>query len=231
MKNFLNNNKIILTNLLLIALIVISYFLKGPKYEQLKIYLKAMGCLGLTCSIINWFALEIILDKISFLYNIDKIRDFMQPIRIFLINDIFGSKDFGELKNKYETILTDEDKKRIEESFSSLNINNIIKAFNSSDAIKSNIKQNILTKIFEIEDAIKIKLSNGLSEEDMAKSPQQLFKEDILPIIENKLEMSVLTRTQSTIYQTVKNYLAWLVLWGAYCGAAFGLVFRFIGCL
>ena len=230
-KKFLNENKILLTNLLLIILLIISYLLKDPKYAKLKVYLKAMSCLGLICSIINWLALEILLDKLSFLYTVDKIRNYMQPIKSFLINDIFGSKDFNELKNDCEKILTEDDKQKIESNISNLTINNIIKAFNNSKKMKTIIKENMLDKIYEIEDAIKAKLINGLSDEDRNKSGEQIFKEDILPIIENKLELSVLTHTQSTIYNTIKNYFGWLVLWGAYCGAIFGLVFKFIGCL
>ncbi len=229
-KKFLSNNKILLTNLFLIFLIVLSYFLRDPRYLKLKMYLKAAGSLGLTCSVINWFALEILLEKISFLYTVDKIRDYMEPMKKFLIKDVFGAKNFDDLKVKYKKILTEEDKGKIEKNVDELGLNNIVRAFNNEE-VRKNIKKNMLDKIFEIEDAIKIKLVDGLTGEEKAKSGQQFFKEEILPIIENKLEMSVLSNVQSSIYETIKNYFEWLVLWGAYCGAAFGLVFRFMGCL
>ena len=229
-KEFLSNNKILFTNLFLIFLIVLSYFLMNPKYSNIKMYLKASGCLGLTCSIINWFALEILLEKMSFLYTIDKIRGYVEPMKNFLIKDIFGAKNFDDLKVKYEKILTDEDENKIRENVDGLNLNNIIRAFNNSK-VKNKVKQNILNKIFEIEDAIKIKLIDGLDDEEKIKNGQQFFKEEILPIIENKLEMSVLSSVQSSVYETIKNYFEWLVLWGAYCGAVFGIVFRFLGCL
>ena len=148
----------------------------------------------------------------------------------FLIKDIFGAKNFDDLKVKYEKILTDEDEDKIRENVDGLNLNNIIRAFNNSK-VKNKVKQNILNKIFEIEDAIKIKLIDGLDDEEKIKNGQQFFKEEILPIIENKLEMSVLSSVQSSVYETIKNYFEWLVLWGAYCGAVFGIVFRFLGCL
>ena len=229
-KKFLNNNKVLLTNLFLIFLIVSSYFLVDPKYAKLKIYLKAMGCLGLTCSVINWLALQIILEKLSFLFTIDKIRNYFEPIKDFMIKDIFGAKNYDELKEKYIEILSEEDKNKIEKNINSLGLNSVIKAFNSQKA-KENIKRNILNKIFEIGDAVKIKLIDGLGSEEKAKTGKQFFKEEILPIIENKLEMSVITTAQSSIYETVKSYFEWLVLWGAYCGALFGLFFRFVGCL
>ena len=230
-KRFFNENKILLTNLVLISFIVISFFIKNPDYIELRKYLKSMGCLGLTCSIINWFALEIMLDKISFLYTIDKVRDYLTPFKNFLINDIFANKNFDDLKNDCKNVLTDEDKEKIENNIYDLTINNIVRAFNDKEKLKCLIKENILDKIFEIETVVKAKLQNGLSEEDKNKSGEEIFKEDILPIIENKLEMSILVKAQSALYQTVKDYFEWLVLWGAYCGAIFGLVFRFIGCL
>lgn len=229
-KKFLSKNKILLTNLLLISLIIISYFLKDPKYMKLKMYLKASGSLGLICSVINWFALQIILEKISFLYTIDKIREYMEPIKNFLIKDVFGAKNFDDLKEKYEDILTEDDKHKIETNINNLGLNNIIKAFNNKE-VKQSIKKNMLEKIFEIEKAIKIKMIDGLTGEEKIKSGKQFFKEEILPIIENKLEFSVISQVQNTIYDAVKNYFDWLVLWGAYCGLLFGLFLKFIAYL
>jgi len=229
-KKVLNDNKVLITNLLLVFLIVLSYFLRDSKYLKLRAYLKAAGCMGLACSIINWLALEILLEKISFLYTIDRIREYIEPMKNFLIKDVFGAKNFDDLKVKYKKILTDEDKDKIGKNVDGLRINSVIRAFNSKK-VRNVIKQNILNKVFEIEDAIKIKLVDGLTGDEQTKTGKQFFKEEILPIIENKLEMTVLSNVQSSIYETIKNYFEWLVLWGAYCGILFGLLFRFFGCL
>ena len=63
------------------------------------------------------------------------------------------------------------------------------------------------------------------------KSSRQFFNQEILPIIENKIEFCILVNMQANIYNAIKNYFSWLVLWGAYCGAIFGLIFKFTGCL
>ena len=51
---------------------VLSFIFKNYGYVKLSYYLKASGCLGLSCSIINWIALQILLDKLYFLYTVEK---------------------------------------------------------------------------------------------------------------------------------------------------------------
>lgn len=230
MGNFFENNKITLTNFILVLIMVSSFVLKGYNYNNLSYYFKAMGCLGITCSIINWLALQILLDKLCFLYTIDEIKKYFAPTRDLLINDVFGSKNFDVLKKECSQIITLEDKRNIENSIANLAFNNVLISF-QTNKIKNIIREGVLVKIYEIENTIKMKLNNGLNEEERQKSGSVFFKEEILPIIENKLEMSVLAHVQLLIYNSIKNYFEWLVLWGAFCGMIFGLAFRFVGCL
>ncbi|HSQ98194.1 MAG TPA: hypothetical protein VLL98_05795 [Rickettsiales bacterium] len=230
MENFFENNKVAITNFFLILIIISSFVLKNYGYVTTAYYVKAMGCLGLTCSIINWLALQILLDKLCFLYTIDEIKKYFAPTKNLLINEIFGKKNFDILKKEYKAIITQEDKKNIENSINNLALNTILVSF-QNDKVKNMIKESVLIKIYEIENAIKMKINNGLNEEEKQKSGIVFFKDEILPIIENKLEISVIAHIQLLIYNSIKNYFEWLVLWGAFSGMIFGLVFRFVGCL
>ncbi len=229
-KKFLDDNKIIFTNCFLILLVLSSFIIKKYGYTQTSSYLKAAGCFGLTCSVINWLALQILLDKLYFLYTTDEIRNYFLPTKTFLVRDIFGRKDFEILKQDCACIITDDDKRDIESNINHLAFNNVLRAF-QSEKVKEIIKDSILNKIYEIEGAIKMKLENGFNEEEKKKSGNIFFEEEILPIIDGKLEMSVLAHIQLLTYEAIKEYFEWLVLWGAFCGVAFGLLFRILGCL
>ena len=229
-RKFLNNNKIILTNMLMFSLLVGSYFLRGQECYKIRIIMKAMGCMGLICSLVNWLALQILLEKLSFLYTMDKIRNNMEPLRIFLIKDIFSKKNYDRLRKKYEPILLEEDKIKIEENIDNLGLNNIIKAFNNPKT-RYMIRKSLINNIFDIQASIKNKILYGLRDNERDKSSRQFFNQEILPIIENKIEFCILVNMQANIYNAIKNYFSWLVLWGAYCGAIFGLIFKFTGCL
>ena len=229
-RKFLNNNKIILTNMLMFSLLVGSYFLRGQECYKIQIIMKAMGCMGLICSLVNWLALQILLEKLSFLYTMDKIRNNMEPLRIFLIKDIFSKKNYDRLRKKYEPILLEEDKIKIEENIDNLGLNNIIKAFNNPKT-RYMIRKSLINNIFDIQACIKNKILYGLRDNERDKSSRQFFNQEILPIIENKIEFCILVNMQANIYNAIKNYFSWLVLWGAYCGAIFGLIFKFTGCL
>lgn len=229
-ERILNKNKIVLVNFFLILLVAFSFVLKNHNYNEFAYYLKATGCLGLTCSIINWLALQILLDKLYFLYGIDEIKTYFNPAKRFLIQDILAKKNFDNLKIECEYVITEQDKKDIETNLEALPYNNVIRAF-QNDKVKERIKEEIFNKLAEIDKAIKSKLANGLNEEERNKSGAILFREAILPMVEGKLEVSVMGHIQILIYEAMKGYFEWLVLWGAFCGASFGLAFRFFGCL
>ncbi|MDD2839919.1 MAG: hypothetical protein PHY80_02195 [Rickettsiales bacterium] len=229
-ERILNKNKIILVNFFLVLFIALSFFLKSRGYTEFAYYLKAVGSLGLTCSIINWIALQILLDKLYFLYGIDEIKTYFSPAKNFLIQNILAKKNFDSLKVKYEYIITEQDRKDIENNLEELQFNNVIRAF-QNDNVKERIKEELFNKLYEIETALKEKLANGLTEEEKNKSGAIFFQEEILPIVEGKLEISVLGHIQLLIYEAMKGYFEWLVLWGAFCGGAFGVLFRFFGCL
>lgn len=230
MKKFLNRNKVSLMNLLFIITIVVSYVLKIKNYATMSAYLRAFGVIGLASSIINYCASQVVLNKLSFLYTVDKIREYLLPIKMFLIKDLFGAKDFDDLRKKYKKLLTSTDKKKIEKNVQDMGFNNVVKAF-VNDKVKNLMKANMMKKIFEIEDAIKIKIINGLTDDTKRMNAGQFFKQEILPIIENKMELSVLTSVHSTIFDTVKSYFNWLVLWGGFSGAIAGLIFQGISYL
>lgn len=230
MKKFLNKNKVSLMNTLFIVVIAVSYLLRMKGYAIASSYFRAFGIIGLASSIINYCASQIVLDKLSFLYTIDKIREYLLPIKMFLIKDLFGAKDFDDLRKKYKKLLTANDKKKIEKNVQDVGFNNIVKVF-VNDKVKALMKANMMKRIFEIEDAIKIKIINGLTDDTKRMNASQFFKQEILPIIENKMELTILTNVHSTIFDTVKSYFNWLVLWGGFSGAIAGLIFQGISYL
>lgn len=227
MNKFLNQNKVLLVNLLLIILILISYFISNPDYSKLKISFKYMGVFGLTCSIVNWFGLHLLLEKLSFLFTMDKIRNNLEPVKDFLIKEVFASKNYQDFKEKYVNILTDQEKLEIEKAILNLNFENITKLFNVS-RMKDDVKNNILNKIFEIEDAVRDKIIEDIKNDESKITKKDFFNDEILPIIETKLELSVFNTAQSSIYKMIKNYFAWFVVWGGSCGLLFGLLISFM---
>lgn len=230
--NIICRNKTLLINILIISIISYSFILKGLGYTNIAFFFKCIGFFGLASSVTNWLALQIILEKLSFLFTINKVRLYLLPLKNLLTTNIFAKKDFESLKikckDKCGDILNKEDKQKINESISNLEFVHIMTIFKDSENAKK-LSENIIKNIYEIETDIKIKIEQGLNEEDENKKGNQFFNEEILPIIENRIEMMI-TTLQSIINGAIKNYFQWLVLWGAFCGMGFAIFFHIFEC-
>ena len=225
MKDFLNNNKLFIFNVVIVLLIIFSFYIKHLNYLKTFNYIQFVGYFALGYSLINFVFIKIILKKLSFLYSIDKIREFFSPVKAFLINDIFGKINFIDLKNKYKNIITQENKNKINDVINDLNIINIIKMFNFDKKINNIIRQKIIEVIYEIEKDIKLKFLNNLTDSENKKNNMQLFNDVILPIIESKIELSLLSNISSIIYKKIKNNLDLITILNICCILLLGSIY------
>ena len=113
MKNFFKNNKIILTNSILVLTTITLFLFKKHINQNFYIYLKFSTYFSIAFSITNWLFLKILMKKLKFLYSIEKIKEILIPIQNFLTKEIFASKKIKKLNNN-QTILTNTDILNIE---------------------------------------------------------------------------------------------------------------------
>jgi len=212
---------------MIIFIILYSYILKLNGKSEASLFLNYIGFFALASSITNWFALQIMLEKLSFLFMMSKIRSYLFPLKNYLLKNIFLEKNCDELKNKCLNgdcgiILSDVDKEKIKNKVDELECVTLMKIFNQAEGAKK-LEDNITSCIYGIDEDIRAKLKEGINENEQNKIGQEFFNEEILPIIDNKIEIMTID-IQEIINEVIRDYYRWLVLWGAFCGMGFGIV-------
>lgn len=218
MKNFFKNNKIILTNSILVLTTITLFLFKKHINENFYIYLKFSTYFSIAFSITNWLFLKILMKKLKFLYSIEKIKEILIPIQNFLTKEIFTSKKIKKLNNN-QTILTNIDITNIEKI-----INTSISQFFEKTKILNQFKDVIIFSIQEIELKLTIELEKILKNKNL-KNKVAKIESAVLFIINQHFENFVIFKIQKLIYDTLKNYFEWFVIWGALCGILWGVVF------
>lgn len=223
-------NKSLVTNLLALLLIVISFFLKG----QCAYIIKAMGLYAFSGAITNWLAVHMLFEKIPFLYGsgiiTNRFEEFKLGIKNLITNQFFtkenilkflsdgaSSFDVSKLKDSvdFDIVFTKLKGAIMESQFGSM-----LSMFGGEAALEP-MKPQFKEKFDEIltEIASSDKVKNALDSQGM--SADAIFAKVSL-IIDGRLEELTPKMVKDIISDMIREHLGWLVVWGGVFGALIG---------
>jgi uncharacterized membrane protein YheB (UPF0754 family) len=237
-------NKSLVTNLLSLLIIIISFFL------PLKInkHILNIGLFALSGAITNWLAIFMLFEKIPFLYGSGVIparfEDFKKGIYELIMNQFFTSENIKKFfveneKNKFDKNLkTDElmSDIDIDKAFDSLvkiilesPFGNMLGMFGGKDALTP-LKEPFINEMRQtiIEIVSENKFKQNLMTKIFGKNSEEELIDKITIIVKKRLDELTPQKVKEIIQKMIRKHLGWLVVWGGVFGGLIGLVASFI---
>lgn len=226
-------NKSLVTNLISIALILISYV--SPVFND---QIKSMGLYSFSGAITNWLAIHMLFEKVPGLYGsgiiTERFEEFKVGIRSLIMNQFFTKENFEKFMsdNSQELIKIEED--------------DIFRAIDF-DKIFIKLKSAIIESPFggmlgmfggeqaleplkpQFEEKFKEIIKELLNDEIFMKSLMKKSSEDshmmdnVQNIVDQRLNELTPQMVKNIIQDMIKEHLGWLVVWGGVFGALIGL--------
>ena len=223
-------NKSLITNLFALTLTIFGYF--SPIYSNI---IFTTGIFALSGSITNWIAIQMLFEKIPFLYGSGVIpkrfEDFKDGIKNLIINEFFNKEHIEQFFNKNNTNLSAEtisnkidfDKIFIglTEAIAESSMGSMLTMFGGKEALQP-LKEPITNKLKNI--ITEFAKNNNNSEGDFVQN----IITQIEQIIDNRLAQLTPETIKNIIQNMIKKHLGWLVIWGGIFGGLIGLIFSIL---
>ncbi len=233
-------NKSLGTNLLAVALIVLSYL--SPLYA---VEIRTMGLYSFSGAITNWLAIHMLFEKIPFLYGsgiiIDRFEEFKEGIRSLMMDQFFteenlnkfikevgeGSSFNGELM--IEAIDFDQIFEKLKGAIVESPFGGMLGMFGGEAALEPlrpafELKFKEVITEMSTDPAFIAKVMGG----DSQKEGSTGLGGKIAEIVNGRLDELTPQMVKLIIQKMIREHLGWLVVWGGIFGALIGLVTTFI---
>ncbi len=232
-------NKSLITNLVALSLIALSFTLKG-EYSSLLLF---SGLFALSGAITNQLAIHMLFEKVPFLYGSGVIPSqfeaFKETIKNLMMNEFFT-------REQLEIFFQDEEKKInlepiIQETDFSLAFEALSKTVMESsfggmlgmlggepalDALREPFSQKMKLAV------IKIVNSNAFNETLQKNMKSSSLNDDMLASIESVIDARLDELTpqmvKEIVQKLIKQHLDWLIVWGGVFGGLIGLASSFL---
>ncbi|MDQ7062003.1 MAG: DUF445 domain-containing protein [Sulfurimonas sp.] len=234
----MNINKSLLTNLIALLLIALSFTLT-TEYASLLLF---TGLFALSGAITNQLAIHMLFEKIPFLYGSgvipQRFEAFKEAIKNLMMNEFFTQEQLEiffaseEKKINLEPIIQETDfspafdalsKTVMESSFGGML--GMFGGESALDALKAPFSSKMKSAVIKIvnSDSFNATLQNHMQNSSL--------NEDMLASIENVIDTRLNELTPQMVKEIVqtliKEHLSWLVVWGGVFGGLIGLVSSF----
>ena len=225
-------NKSLIANLIAAATLGIGFLIKdnsiGPKVVSI-------GAFSLSGGLTNWIAIQMLFDKIPFLYGSGvielKFEEFKAGLKEIFLEQFFKLDDIKSFSKKTRAGATEEFFKKIdtEQIFDALvdavqqsRFNEALKLFGGPQALEV------------LREPIKIKINEAIS--NLLKKNNEKFdnetavklREEVSNIVSGKLNNLSPKDVKIIIEDIIRKHLGWLVVWGAVLGGFIGLLYETI---
>ena len=231
-------NKSLVTNLISIALILISYV--SPVFND---QIKSMGLYSFSGAITNWLAIHMLFEKVPGLYGsgiiTERFEEFKVGIRSLIMNQFFTKENFEKFMsdNSQELIKIEEDDIfraidfdkifiKLKSAIIESPFGGMLGMFGGEQALEP-LKPQFEVKFKEI-------ISELLNDERFMQSLMKKSSEDshmmdnVQNIVDQRLNELTPQMVKDIIQDMIKVHLGWLVVWGGVFGALIGLIVTLI---
>ena len=235
----MNINKSLLTNLIAVLLIALSFIITSP-YTSLLLF---TGLFALSGAVTNQLAIHMLFEKVPFLYGSgvipSRFEAFKEAIKNLMMQEFFT-------RDQLETFFASEEKKiNLEPIIQETNFSPAFDALSKTvmessfggmlgmfggvsalDALREPFSQKMKSAVIKIvnSDAFNATLASHMQSsslnDDMLKSIEN--------VIDTRLDQLTPQMVKEIVQKLIKEHLSWLVVWGGVFGGLIGLVSSFL---
>ena len=222
-------SKPFISNLIALGIIFFS-FLETP-FAEVSF---SIGIFALSGGVTNWLAIHMLFEKIPFIFGSGVVElrfdEFKKAIKKLILEEFFNKENIEMIHNDIREeainkVNTAFDKNQIFESFVQVieasSFSKTLAMFGGTKILEP-IKEPLVSKVEQI--LVEIIEKRELSEKDNIDK----LRNDIVKIIDHKLNELSPRRVKVIIQGMIQQHLGWLVIWGAVFGGTIGLVFGII---
>ena len=235
-------NKSLITNLLAIALIVLSFYV--PEYSA---QFFNMGIFALSGAVTNWLAIYMLFERVPLLYGSgvipNQFEQFKTAIKDMMMRQFFTKENLSRLISMEEHVASklidldplldkvdyDQVFQRLVDAILDSSFGSMLgmiggrKALDSlrkpfSEKIRSSLKDLANSKSFQ--HALGSSLNSSAMSEDILKHIEQM--------VDARLQELTPQMVKEMVQEMIKKHLGWLVVWGGVFGGLIGLAVSFI---
>jgi uncharacterized membrane protein YheB (UPF0754 family) len=227
-------NKSLVTNLLSISLIGVSY--ASPVFQE---NLRAMGLYSFSGAITNWLAVHMLFEKVPGLYGsgiiTERFQEFKTGIRSLVMNQFFTKENFEKFMSEssssilnieeeavVSTIDFDKVFEKLKSAIMESPFGSMIGMFGGPAALDG-LKPQFEIKFKEIISDI-IRDENFISNLTSKSESQGGIFESIEELVDGRLNELTPKMVKDIIQDMIRDHLGWLVVWGGVFGALIGLI-------
>ena len=222
-------NKSLITNLVSIFIILVGFL-----YHDEFSFIFLVGVFALSGSVTNWLAIQMLFEKIPFLYGsgviLDRFEDIKLGIKNLILQELFSvdqiEKFIFDNKEKasggiIEKIDFDRVFVGLVESIESSQLGGMLAMIGGRKALEP-LKEPFIKKLrVVIEDFIKENAGNNNSTNELFLKIENILDARLADLSPNDIK--------TIIQKMIREHLGWLVVWGGFFGGLLGLIFSPIG--
>ena len=223
-------NKALITNLISILFIAVGYILQN-QYSNI---FYSIGFFALSGSVTNWLAVQMLFEKVPFLYGsgviLDRFLDIKVGIKNLVLEELFSDDKINQFfENKqidiakiYEKIDFNRVFEGLLEAIETSKLGSMLSIIGGREALMP-IKDPVINKLKEI---IKDKMDGTFNNDE--NSIAKDVKIGIEKALNSKLDELDPQGVKIIIENMIRKHLGWLIVWGGIFGGLFGLLFSLI---
>ncbi len=215
-------NKSVVTNIIALAIIAVSYL--SPKYDEV-IYL--IGLLALSGGVTNWLAIHMLFEKVPFFYGSgvipNRFEEFKLGIKQLVMTEFFTPQNINILAEQRTEIFSTDIKNMIDfdrvfdglvEAIERSSMGSMLAMLGGRKALQP-LKEPITLKLQEIIWEMKV---SKTGDKDLTSS----LLTQVEQIIEQRLDELTPAQVKNIIQEMIRKHLGWLVVWGGAVGGLIG---------
>ena len=217
-------NKSLATNLVALAIIVVSYLL--PKYNAI-IYL--IGLFALSGGITNWLAIHMLFEKVPFFYGSgvipSRFEEFKLGIKQLVMTEFFTPQNIKVFAEKQTEVFSTDINNMIDfdrlfdglvEAIEGSSMGSMLAMLGGRKALQP-LKEPITLKLEEI---IREMKESKTGDKNLTSS----FLTQVEQVIDQRLDELTPAQVKNIIQKMIRKHLGWLVVWGGAVGGFIGFV-------
>ena len=215
-------NKSLITNLVALGIIAVSYLL--PKYDEI-VYLT--GMFALSGGITNWLAIHMLFEKVPFLYGSgvipSRFKEFKLGIKQLVMTEFFTPQNINVFAKQHSEIFAKDINDMIDfdrvfdglvEAIEGSSMGSMLLMLGGRKALQP-LKEPITLKLEEIIKEMKVSNTDD-------KSLTSTLLTQVEEIIDQRLDELTPIQVKNIIQEMVRKHLGWLVIWGGAVGGIIG---------
>ena len=232
------SGKSFFTNFVCFCVVIVGLVLPASSFRE---FVLSVGLFGLSGGLTNWAAIQMIFEKVPFVYGsgviLLRFESFKSAIRTMLMDNFFNRENFDKLRRGDAVVLFDPCK-----------VADLIDMDGVFDEIKSMVMESGIGPLLGMvggESAIesfrsdfKTRFGRKLPELlETARFGDWLEKEagfeklaaSVETLIDARLAELTPRHVKRIVEQMIREHLGWLVVWGGVFGGAMGALAHFVG--